>query len=99
MKGIEPVFEFTLPYDVSRIKRARVSVHCPKTDVLVKKETEELKMEGNTVICQLSQEDTFKFQCNSYVEVQLRVRDIDDVPFKSEVFTVFTGRCLDSEVI
>ena len=98
-KGTEPIFEFTLPFDVSQIKKARVTVHCPKTDASVKKETEALEMEGNTVICRLTQEDTFKFECNSYVEVQLRIRTIEDVPLNSPVFEEFVERCLDSEVI
>lgn len=98
-KGTEPVFEFSLPFDVSQIKKARVTVHCPVTNATVTKETEALEMDGNTVICRLTQEDTFLFMCNSFVEVQLRIRTADDVPLASDVFIEFMGRCLDSEVI
>lgn len=98
-KGTEPVFEFTLPFDISQVKRARVIVYSPQTDVTVKKETEVLKMEGNTIVCKLTQEETFLFPCNSYVDVQLRIRDINDVPLTSSVYHEFFERCLDSEVI
>lgn len=98
-KGTEPIFEFTLPVDVSQIKRARVTVLCPVTNAFVKKETEDLEMEGNTIVCKLTQEDTFKFECNSWVDVQLRIRTIDDEPLTSPVFREFFERCLDSEVI
>lgn len=98
-KGTEPIFEFTLPFDVSQIKKARVTVQCPITKASVTKETEALEMEGNTVRCRLTQEDTFLFACNSYVDIQLRIRTVDDEPLTSDVYSEFFERCLDREVI
>lgn len=98
-KGTIPSLKFELPFNVSEISRARVTVRCRDPYVSVKKETESLEMKDNAVICRLTQEETFLFPCESFAEVQLAICTVKGEPLRSEVFTVFVERCIDEEVI
>jgi hypothetical protein len=45
------------------------------------------------------QEDTLKFQCNSFIKIQVRILTNDGEAMASEVIQTFTNECLDDEVL
>lgn len=97
-KGTAPIFQFTIPFSTDRLAAARV-LFAYGDQLLLKKDTEELTLEGNTITCKLTQEDTFEFDCNRFVDIQLRVLTIDGTPYTSDIFTEFVEKCLDKEVL
>ena len=98
IRGTTPTHTFTLPFDVARVKQIRI-LYAQNRNVLVTKETADCVMEGSTVSVTLTQEDTFKFDCEEHVQIQLRVLTTDGQALSTPIKVVDVGTCLDTEVI
>lgn len=99
-KGTTPIFEFELPsdFDISAIENAKATFSFDG-DVKVEKYLCDCKQDGHVLKFKLTQEETFLFECNSYVSIQLRVVTVAGEAFTSDPFEVFAYKCFDSEVL
>ena len=97
-KGTTPTFTFTLPFDTAIVAKAKVIFEYDNEQQLTKTAGAD-NFSGNTIIVQLTQEETFLFRCNSRIKVQLRVLTNSGDALVSDVYTVFVEECLDNEVL
>ena len=70
--GSTPKHTFTLPDGVNDIKTIFVSYGQNDVEVFCKK-SNEVQLNGNDVIVQLTQEDTLKLECGIVAEIQLKI--------------------------
>ena len=97
-QGTTPTHYFTLPFDTSLVKSARV-IYSQNEKVILKKELQDCKREGNTISCKLTQEETFLFVHPRTVQIQLRILTTGEEALNSNIETVPCERCLDDEVL
>ena len=97
-KGTTPVHTFTLPFDTAEIKCVRI-VYEQNDQIRLVKETADVEMQGNVIRVQLSQEDTFHFECNTPAKVQVRTLGHGGTANTSEPICFFVYECLDNEVL
>ena len=97
-RGTTPRHTFTLPFDTGNVSKVRVLY--AQNDVLkiVKKETD-AELSGNVISVRLTQAETLRLNCNLKTDIQVRVVTYDGDAFASDIITVKTERCLDSEVL
>ena len=98
IRGTTPTHTFNIPFEASMIKECRV-LYAQDDVVIVTKSTSDCILEGTTVKTTLSQQDTFKFDSNKGVQIQLRILTKNDVALASVVATVGIDRCLEDEVM
>lgn len=98
IRGSTPAHIFTIPIQTSLISCVRV-IYSQKDKVIILKETEDCTLDGNTITTTLTQEETFLFNCNDYVKIQLRIKTLDGKVMPSEIMRVSVGECLEEEVI
>lgn len=98
VRGTTPTHKFTLPFDTGIVKTVKV-LYAQDDIVVLEKEGEACNCSGNTVTVKLTQEDTFKFDCNKFVQIQVRVITQDDNSLVSEVKCVSVAKCLEDEVL
>lgn len=97
-RGTTPTHTFTLPFDVSLVAKARILYSQNGAPVLTK-EGSDITMVDNTLSVKLSQEETFKFDYNKYVEIQVRVLTQTGEVLASNIVPVSVGQCLEEEVL
>lgn len=97
IRGTTPTHYFNLPFEASLVDKARVIYHQWGKEIL-RKETEDFKMEGNTISVSLTQEETFLFDCTPVI-LQLRVRTTSGEVMNTKMITVSSEDCLDCEVL
>lgn len=97
-KGTTPIIEFTLPFSTDLVAKAKVIIKYKEDSKLTKYARAE-DFDGNTIRVKLTQEETFLFDCNSYVKVLLRVLTTSGDPLVSDVYTEFIEECFDDEVL
>ena len=93
-----PTHRFDLPFDAERLRSARI-IYTQNGTIKLTKELSDCRIEGRSLIIELSQEETNLFRNGGNVSIQLHVLTIDDKALVSQVITVSRGVCLDSEVI
>lgn len=98
MIGTTPTYSWGMPFDVSRIAAARV-VFKQGNKTILKKETGDLVMDGNKISVTLTQEETFLFDMNNSIRVQLRTRTNAGQALKTQVISLSPTECLDREVL
>ena len=84
--GTTPTHKFTLPIDTENVSLARVIYASKSGSPLIVKDTDECKLEGNTISVRLTQEDTLALDNEKAVVVQLRVLLKDGTAFLLIVF-------------
>jgi hypothetical protein len=97
-RGTTPTHTFTLPFAADTLKNVRIIYAQGGTRILTK-EREACTFSGNNVIVKLSQSETFLFDHNKPVEIQLRALTDEGDALNSKIYTVTAGRCLDTEAI
>ena len=98
IRGTTPTHTFTLPIETSTIKEALVT-YAQKENVLFEKSTEDCTMSENKITVVLTQEETFKFDCKSSAQVQLRVLTTEGKAMASDVLIVPVETCLSKVVL
>ena len=96
--GTTPTHSFTLPIGEDRIRSVEIT-YCQNGEVVLQKYTDDCTINENIVSVTLSQMDTFEFMGGVNVETQIRVLDIDDNTFASNIVCVPCERCLSTEVL
>lgn len=98
MRGTTPTHTFELPFDVSSFKTVRVIYSQDDTPVLVKTDGE-VKVSGNTINVQLTQDDTFSFSADKRVSIQIRLLAQDGNALASDIMMKSVQECLENEVM
>jgi len=96
-QGSTPTHTFTLPFDLTGMK-VRV-VYAQMKQVVIRKEDDDLTVEGDTVTLTLTQQDTLRLRSDQKVEIQLKVLTAAGDALVSDIHTVSVARCLDLEVL
>lgn len=98
-RGTTPTHIFEIPGEVaSSVKEIKITYSQRDREILVKR-TEDCTIGENTITTKLTQEDTFKFECNAMVAIQIRVLTTSDDALISEPITITVGKCLDEEIL
>lgn len=97
-QGTTPKHTFTLPFDTGIVAKVRV-VYAQRDDVKIVKTEADAEMDGNVLSVKLTQEDTLQLNCSLKTHIQVRVVTHDGDALVSDIITVNTERCLDSEVL
>lgn len=98
IQGTTPTHTFTLPFDASMIDKVRI-IYSQNDTPLVTKNKEDCTVKGEKVIAKLTQEETFAFDCNEPVEIQIRVLTVDGAAVASHIKKVACDKCLEKEVL
>ena len=96
--GTTPTHIFEVPIDTSLIKEIKIIYSQKDREVLVKR-TGDCTIEVGKITTRLSQEDTFLFECNTLVTIQLRVLTTGGDALISDLMMTSVGKCLDNEVL
>lgn len=98
-RGTTPQHTFNIPADISpAIKEVKITYAQDGKEILVKR-TADCTLEPGKIITKLTQEDTFLFNSNKLVHIQIRVLTLGGDCVKSQVLTTSAGACLDNEVL
>ena len=98
IRGTTPTHVFTLPFDTSEVKAVLIT-YAQKQEVLFEKSTEDCVMNGNKVTVDLTQEETFEFNCTHSGQVQIRVLTDSGKVYASVVKKIDIETCLSKEVL
>ena len=96
--GATPRHTFTVPFKTDLIKELKITYAQNKKTVL-EKYLADCEVEENSVSYSLTQEETFLFDSNAMVEVQVRVLTMGGDAMTSNIHTIRAERCLDREVL
>ena len=96
--GATPRHTFTVPFKTDLIKELKITYAQNKKTVL-EKYLADCEVEENSVSYSLTQEETFLFDSNTMVEVQVRVLTMGGDAMTSNIHTIRAERCLDREVL
>lgn len=93
-----PTHRFTLQVAPELISKIRIT-YSQDDKIILKKETEQIAIEGNVAIVKLTQEETALFVANKEVEIQIAVRTFGEDALRSDIIRESVERVLDNEVI
>lgn len=97
-RGTTPTFTFELPFDITTLSRVRI-IFSQEDNVIFVKELNECQVSGNILSVELTQEETFKFDCKKTAQIQIRVLTLGGEAPASDVMVVDVMKCLDNEVL
>lgn len=98
IRGTTPTHSFTINIDTALIEKLLISYAQDDTEIITK-DKDDCVLQGNTIACTLSQEDTLKFNCKKAVMIQLKVKTVDGAVAMTDIITTTVGKCLNDEVI
>ena len=98
IRGTTPDLIFTLPFEVKTIQTLWITFYQAGKEVFTL-DNESCDLTDNKVTIRLSQEQTLQLVSNSYVEIQLRVLNTNNVAMASNILKVPVQRILKGGVI
>jgi hypothetical protein len=98
IRGTTPTLEFFLPFDISLLAEAFVTLAQNGT-VVVDKSLKDCECSGECLKVQLTQNDTLKLDDKIHTEIQIRAKTMMGEALASNIFTCDTGRILKDGVI
>ena len=98
IRGTTPTHIYNLPFDSSLIKELRI-VYAQKNDELFTKTLPDCTASGSEIRCTLTQEETFLFDFNLLVQIQLRILTTGGDVVSTKIFTKSVDECLKEEVL
>ena len=98
IQGTTPIHIFNMPFDTANIKNVRIT-YAQNNAVVLTKELVDCTIEGNAVMAKLSQEETFLFDVNAPVDIQIRVLTNGGDALASKVQRVGLRSVLDGAVL
>lgn len=97
-RGGTPTHIFDLPFDTTDIvKGARITYAQNDIQILCK-ETEDCKITENAIITELTQDETFLFDDDIPVQIQLEILDFNNKVHPSDIITKSAKKLLNKEV-
>lgn len=97
IRGTTPSFTFKLPFPVAALANAKLTIRQGETTL--EKKLCDCEAGENILAFKLTQEETFLFDCHSFVKVQLRVVTERGDALATGVYDVPVNQCLDGEVL
>lgn len=97
-RGTTPTHRFTIPFECSLLKEIRI-YYKQGDEVILVKETPVCKCEDCTITVDLTQEETFLFNCTKNVSIQLRVLTKQGQSLITKPKVVDVGECFSEEVL
>ena len=97
-KGTTPTHVFEIDFDTAKIKTIKITYLQRDQEILVKR-TEDCVIEEGRIYTKLSQEDTFMFEGDCLVTIQLRILTMSGDALAAEPVVVSVKECLDEEVL
>lgn len=98
IRGTTPLLEFTLPFDVSQLDEAYVTL-CQSGVAVLEKRLDECKAEGSVLSIRLTQDETLRLSAGQTTEIQIRVRLLSGDALASNIIRANTDRILKDGVI
>lgn len=98
IRGTTPTHNYRIPFETSGLKEVRI-IYSQNDEQILVKETADCNLDGNTISVTLTQEDTFKFDCQKCVQIQLRVSTAGGQVLASKIKHIDVEKCLDNEVM
>lgn len=98
IRGTTPTLKFKLPFDTELLAEAWVTF-TQLGHTVVDKTLADLEKQGDTLVLQLTQDETLMFQHEELVEIQIRVRTTDERAFASQIMRDIAERILREGVI
>ena len=98
IRGTTPTHIFKIPFDTSLIKEVKIT-YAQGNEIILTKTTEDCEIENNAIKTTFTQEDTFKFDSEKHVQLQIRILTADGNALASTVRHIDVERCLDDEVL
>ena len=95
-RGSTPTHTFTLALNADAIAKVRV-LYSQNGELLFRKEGDQVTIDGQKVVVELSQEDTLLFK-EGVAEVQLRVNTPGEKSIPSNIYQFPVSRLLENEV-
>lgn len=96
--GTTPTHQFEVPIDVNTISTVEVT-YCQNRQVILQLDTPRCTLKENMISVTLTQKETFLFNPNVNVEIQIRVVDANRGTLSSDIMCVSADRCLSNEVL
>lgn len=96
--GGTPRHTFTIPFDMTLIKNLKIT-YTQHDKVILEKYLADCNIEGNSVSYSLTQKETFLFDSEAMVDIQVRVLTTAGDAIPSDIYTIRAKRCLDREVL
>lgn len=97
-QGTTPTHTFHLPFDSSNIKALEIT-YAQHDTVLFTKEYADCILDSNAVTVELTQEDTFKFDITTPIQMQLRVLTITNQAYATDILLTSISKSLSKEVL
>lgn len=97
-RGTTPTHEFVIPFETDIIATLRISYVQDDEELIVKREGE-CNLADKTISVTLTQEETFKFDCEKPVEVQIRILTKGGEALGNDIIYLGVGKSLNNEVL
>ena len=98
IRGTTPTHTFTLPFNTDILSDIRV-IYAQDDEVLFVKRKEDCILRDDCILINLTQEDTFMFDSNKKVQIQVRVLTAKGEVLSSVIENIGVSQCLEDEVL
>lgn len=99
IRGTTPKHTFNIPFNASDLEAVRI-IYAQRDKEIFVKTSEECSLIGKSIVVELTQEDTYKFNSDYPVQIQLRakLKETGEV-LATDVIHALVGKCLENEVL
>lgn len=97
-RGTTPTHTFTLPFGREVVSDLRITYAQNKKDIITKR-MEDIKFTDNEISIIFTQEETYQFEAGKEVQVQIKIKTVDDIVLNSDIMIMRVDASLDNEVI
>jgi len=97
-QGTTPTHTFHLPFASSNIKALEIT-YAQHDTILFTKEMKDCILEGDIIAVELSQEETFRFDFTTPIQMQLRVLTITNQAYATDILLTNISKSLSKEVL
>lgn len=98
IKGTTPTHYFNIAFDTSEIKTLEIT-YAQEDEIILQKHKSDCVLEGKRITTKLTQEETFNFDCEKRVQIQLRVVTKSGAALAAYIKNVPIYKCLSNEVL
>ena len=100
IKGTTPMHTFGVPsyFDVNGIKSLEIT-YAQDDNALFVKGLSDCEINGQDISTKLTQEETFLFDVEKPVQIQIRILTIYGDVVSSDIILTMAKKCLDNEVL
>lgn len=98
MRGTTPTQTFTVPFEKALIKEVEI-VYVQNEVIILTKTEKDCTIVDNSISVDLSQEDTFKFDSNERLYIQIRILTTGGKVWGCKPKKLAVGKCFSDEVL